>query len=77
MIFQNQKLNSLQNILRSDTINLTTHTKNGIKNKKEVSKITVDSFIDELVESEETVTPKVNELLSNESLNLEIYCQLY
>ena len=39
-------------------------TKNDPNNKKQISKITVDSFIDKLVEFEETVISKGNDLLS-------------
>ena len=39
-------------------------TKNDSNNKKQISKITVDSFIDELVEFEEIVTSKGNDFLS-------------
>ena len=39
-------------------------TENDPNNKKQISKITVDSFIDELVEIEETVTSKGNDFLS-------------
>ena len=53
-------------------------TKNDSNNKKQTSKITVDSFIDELVEFEEIVTSKGNDFLLAQqvSLNLEIYHQL-
>ena len=50
-------------------------SKNDPNNKKQISKITVNSFIDELVEFEETVISKGNDFLSafyNVSLNLEI-----
>ena len=39
-------------------------TKNDPNDKKQISKITADSFIDELVEFEETVTSKSNDFLS-------------
>ena len=56
-------------------------TKNDPNNKKQISKITVDSFIGKLVEFEEIVTSKGNDFLSTQqvyhvSLNLEIYHQL-
>ena len=58
-------------------------TKNDPNNKKQISKITVDSFIDELIEFEETVTllPKAmifsqRNKFYNVSLNLKICRQL-
>ena len=39
-------------------------SKNDPNNKKQISKITLDSFIDELVEFEEKVTSKGNDFLS-------------
>ena len=39
-------------------------TKNDPNNKKQISKLTVDKFIDELVELEETVISKRNYFLS-------------
>ena len=54
--------------------------KNDPKNEKQISKITIDSFIDELVEFEETVTLLPQAMIFsqrnkfyNVSLNLEIY----
>ena len=56
-------------------------TENDPNNKKQISKITDDSFIDELVEIEETVTSKAmifsqRNKFYNVSLNLEVCRQL-
>ena len=65
MIFQNKKLNShFENPIPRNYLN-ENPTKNDPNNKKKkISKITVDSFIDELVEFEETVISKGNSFLS-------------
>ena len=64
--FENPKTKNFLNVNSS---------KNDPNNKKQISKITVNSFIDELVEFEETVISKGNDFLSafyNVGLNLEI-----